>query len=177
MSEIIADIAVEFRKYKGLADRAVAGLSDDDFFRRPAEHVNPIALIVKHLAGNLASRWADFLATDGEKPARDRDSEFVVGPDDTRANLMAAWERGWSILFDTLAGLKEDDLNKSVTIRGEPHRVQQALLRGLNHAAYHVGQILYIARLQKPDAEYVTVPPGQSQAVRGGYFSKPSTGR
>jgi len=177
MSELIADVTVEFRKHKGLADAALAGLSDDAFFRRPAEHVNPIALIVKHLAGNLASRWANFLTTDGEKPTRDRDSEFLVGPDDTRANLMAAWERGWSILFATLGELKEDDLGKSVTIRGEPHRVQQALLRGLNHAAYHVGQILYIARLHQPDAEYLTVPPGQSRALRGGYLSKPATGR
>jgi len=177
MSEIIPDITVEFRKHKGLADRAVAGLPDEAFFRRPADHVNPIALILKHLAGNLASRWADFLTTDGEKPTRDRDSEFVLGPDDTRANLMAAWERGWSILFDTLAGLKEDDLDQAVTIRGEPHRVRQALLRGLNHAAYHVGQVLYIARFVNPDAEYLTVPPGQSQAVRGGYFGRPATGR
>ncbi|HKA07551.1 MAG TPA: DUF1572 family protein [Gemmataceae bacterium] len=177
MSEFIPDISVEFRKHKGLADRAMADLSDDAFFRRPAEHVNPIALIVKHLAGNLASRWADFLTTDGEKPTRDRDSEFVLGPDDTRANLMVAWERGWSILFATLAALKDDDLEKSVTIRGEPHRVQQALLRGLNHAAYHVGQILYIARLQNPEARYLTVPPGQSRSVRGGYFSRPETGR
>jgi uncharacterized damage-inducible protein DinB len=177
MAEIIPDITIESRKHKSLADRAIAGLSDDAFFRRPAEHVNPIALIVKHLAGNLASRWADFLTTDGEKPTRDRDSEFVLGPDDARANLMAAWERGWSILFATLAGLKDDDLEKSVTIRGEPHRVQQALLRGLNHAAYHVGQILYIARLHQPDAEYLTVPPGQSRRVRGGYLSKPPPGR
>src|SRR5262245_54362904 len=177
MSEFIPDISVEFRKHKGLADRAMADLSDDAFFRRPAEHVNPIALIVKHLAGNLASRWADFLTTDGDKPTRDRDSEFVLGPNDTRANLMAAWERGWSILFATLAGLKDDDLGKSVTIRGEPHRVQQALLRGVNHAVYHIGQILYIARLHKPDADYLTVPPGQSRAVRGGYFDKPAAGR
>ena len=177
MSDVVSDITVEFRKHKGLADKAMSGLLDDDFFRLPAEHVSSIALIVKHLAGNLASRWAEFLTTDGEKPTRDRDSEFVIGQDDTRSNLMAAWERGWSILFATLAGLKDDDLEKSVTIRGEPHRVQQALIRGLNHAAYHVGQILYIARLLKPDAEYLTVPPGQSRAVRGGYFSKPATGR
>jgi Protein of unknown function (DUF1572) len=176
MSELINDITVEFRKHKSLADRAVAGLSDEAFFRRPAEHVNPIAVILKHLAGNLASRWADFLTTDGEKPTRDRDSEFVLGPGDTRANLLAAWERGWSILFDTLTGLTEGDLGKSVTIRGEPHRVQQALLRGLDHTAYHVGQILYIARMYAPDAEYLTVPPGRSREVRGGYLSKPAAG-
>ena len=143
MSTLIADITFEFHKHKDLADRAMAALSDDAFFRRPANQVNPIALIVKHLAGNLASRWADFLSTDGEKHTRDRDAEFIVAPDDSRANLLAAWERGWSILFATLATLTEADLAKTVAIRGESLRVQQALLRGLNHAAYHVGQILY----------------------------------
>jgi hypothetical protein len=170
MSTIIPDITFEFRRHKELADRAMAGLSDDAFFRRPADQVNPIALIVKHLAGNLASRWADFLSTDGEKPTRDRDGEFILTPDDSRSNLLAAWERGWSILFATLATLTEADLAKTVTIRGESLRAQQALLRGLNHAAYHVGQILYIARIMKPDAEYLTVPPGQSRRLEGAYL-------
>jgi Protein of unknown function (DUF1572) len=170
MSQLIPDITVEFRKHKDMADRAMAGLSDDAFFQRPAAQVNPVALIVKHLAGNLASRWADFLTTDGDKPTRDRDAEFVVAAADTRASLFAAWERGWSILFATLGTLKDSDLDKVVPIRGEPHRVQQALLRGLNHAAYHVGQILYLARWLNPGGEWLTVPPGKSREVRGGYL-------
>ena len=170
MSTLIADITFEFQRHKELADRAMGGLADDAFFRRPADQVNPIALIVKHLAGNLTWRWSDFLSTDGEKPTRDRDAEFILAPDDSRASLLEAWERGWSILFATLATLAEADLAKTVTIRGESLRAQQALLRGLNHAAYHVGQILYIARIMKPDAEYLTVPPGQSRNVAGGYL-------
>jgi hypothetical protein len=170
MSTLIVDITFEFHRHKDLADRATGGLDDDAFFRRPAAQVNPIALIVKHLAGNLASRWADFLTSDGEKPTRDRDAEFILTPDDSRTTVLAAWERGWSILFATLATLTEPDLAKTVTIRGESLSAQQALLRGLNHAAYHVGQVLYIARIMKPDAEYLTVPPGQSRRVEGGYL-------
>lgn len=169
MSTLIADLTHEFRSQKTYADRAIAALSADDFFRRPGEAVNPIALIVKHLAGNLKSRWYDFLASDGEKPTRDRDAEFVLGPDDTQAGLLAAWERGWGTLFDTLAGLTDADLGKTITIRGEPHTAQQALLRGLNHAAYHIGQIMYIARLLKPDAPYQTIAPGKSKEHTPGY--------
>jgi hypothetical protein len=169
MSTLIADLMHEFRTQKDLADRAVAPLPADAFFRRPGEAVNPIALIVKHLAGNLKSRWYDFLAADGEKPTRDRDAEFVLGPDDTQAGLLAHWERGWGTLFDTLARLTDADLGKTITIRGEPHSAQQAILRGLTHAAYHVGQILYVARLLRPDAPYLTIPPGESQAHRAGY--------
>jgi hypothetical protein len=167
MSHLIIDAAHEFRRHKTLADRAVAGLSDDALFRRPAEHVNPVALIVKHLAGNLASRWADFLTSDN------RDSEFQITPSDTRESLLAAWEFGWSVLFNTLGTLTDADLQKTVTIRGEPHRVQQALLRGLDHVAYHVGQILYIARWQNPQGEWLTVPPGRSNDVPGAYLKPP----
>jgi Protein of unknown function (DUF1572) len=169
MSALISDLTLEFRRHKDLADRAMAGLPDEAFFRRPGEAVNPVALIVKHLGGNLASRWSDFLTTDGEKPTRHRDGEFLLTPADTRPALLAAWERGWGILFDTLAGLTEADLEKSVTIRGERHSVQQALLRGATHAAYHVGQILYLARLFNPGGSWLTVPPGQSQQVSGAY--------
>jgi uncharacterized damage-inducible protein DinB len=170
MSSIIADIMVEFRRHKHLADRAMAQLDDADFARRPAEQVNPVGLIVKHLAGNLASRWRDFLTTDGEKSDRNRDAEFALTPQDTRANLLAAWERGWETLFHALAGLSDTDLRKTVTIRGEPHTVSQALLRGLTHAAYHTGQILYLARLLRPESPWLTIPPGKSASVRGAYF-------
>ena len=173
MSTLITDLTHEFRKQKELADRAVAPLPADAFFRRPGEAVNPIALIVKHLAGNLKSRWYDFLAADGEKPTRDRDAEFVLGPDDTQAGLLAVWERGWGTLFETLAGLADADLDKPITIRGEPHTARQAILRGLTHAAYHVGQILYVARLLKPDAPYLTIPPGGSKSHQAAYRTSP----
>src|SRR5262245_44561556 len=110
MDDLLPDLLFEFRRHKDLADRAMAQLDDRAFFERPGAHVNPVALIVKHLAGNLDSRWTEFLTTDGEKPSRDRDREFLVAEHDTRANLMAAWERGWAILFDTIQGLKPSDL-------------------------------------------------------------------
>ena len=173
MSTLISDLTHDFRKHKGFADRAIATLPDDAFFKRPGEAVNPIALIVKHLAGNLQSRWTDFLTTDGDKPTRDRDGEFTLMPADTRTTLLAAWEQGWAALLATLAGLTDADLGKTIAIRGEPHTVQQALLRGLSHTAYHVGQIAYVARLLKPDAPYITIPPGQSKDHKPGYL-KPS---
>jgi uncharacterized damage-inducible protein DinB len=176
MEGFLADLQHEFRRYKAVAERAMAHLEDEDFFRRPGEQVNPVALIVKHLAGNLASRWTDFLTTDGEKPTRDRDREFVPTGADTRESLMAAWERGWGALFDTLSALTEADLPARVTIRGEAHSVRQALLRGVLHVAYHTGQILYLVRLWRPDSEWMTIPPGQSRGVVGGYLRPPQTG-
>jgi hypothetical protein len=122
------------------------------------------------LAGNLRSRWTDFLTADGQEAGRDRDSEFVLTDQDTRANLLTAWEHGWHALFHTLESLGDSDLDKSVTIRGERHSVRQALLRGLSHAAYHTGQILYLARLWRPDSPWVTIAPGQSRKDGGNYL-------
>src|SRR5262249_42251095 len=156
------DAVHEFRRHKDLVDRGVRRLSEEQFFRRPGEQVNSIALIVKHLAGNLLSRWTKFLTSDGEKSTRNRDTEFELTPEDTRESLRAAWELGWSALFNTLGDLTGSDLDKTVTIRGEPHRVQQALLRGLNHVAYHTGQVLYLARLINPGGEWLTIAPGKS---------------
>lgn len=167
---LLGDLRYDFEHHKRMADRAMVNVDDQDFFRRPAAHLNPVALIVKHLAGNLASRWTDFLTTDGEKPTRDRDGEFVLTEQDTRVNLLAAWERGWKTLLDALDSLGEADLEKSVMIRGESHRVTQALLRGLSHAAYHTGQILYLVRLWRPDSPWLTIPPGQSRKVAAAYF-------
>ena len=169
MDDFLQDLHHEFRRHKGLADRALAELDDAQFFHRPGPLVNPVALIVKHLAGNMASRWTDFLATDGEKPTRDRDGEFLLTEADTRAHLMADWERGWSTLFDTLTGLTDADLGRTVTIRGEAHSVRQALMRGMTHVAYHTGQILYLVRWSRPESEWLTVPPGESRDVPGVY--------
>jgi uncharacterized damage-inducible protein DinB len=169
-ADLLDDVLLELRRHKELADKAITALSDDAFFRRPAEHVNPIALIVKHLAGNLVSRWTDFLTTDGDKPNRDRDAEFVLTAADTRGSLMAAWDRGWKAVLSTVGSLTSGDLAREITIRGEKHTVQQALLRGLNHAVYHIGQILYLARLFAPDRPWLTIAPGQSKQYRPGYL-------
>jgi uncharacterized damage-inducible protein DinB len=158
------DIVFSFRKHKEMAEKAVAQLDDDLFLRRPGEHSNSVAIIVKHMAGNLESRWTDFLTSDGDKPWRDRDAEFSIGPDDTRAHLRAAWDRGWGALFQALAALQESDWTRTVLIRGEPHSVMQAIHRALTHAAYHTGQIVYLARLLQTGAwTWITIPPGQSK--------------
>jgi uncharacterized damage-inducible protein DinB len=159
MNDFLADLQHEFLRHKGLVDRAMAELDDQEFFRRPGTPVNPVALIVKHLAGNLVSRWTDFLSTDGEKASRDRDGEFLLAEQDTRPNLLAAWERGWAVLFATLAGLSDADLEKSVTIRGESQTARQALLRGMSHVAYHTGQVLYLVRWLRPESPWLTIPP------------------
>jgi hypothetical protein len=127
------------------------------------------------VAGNLASRWTDFLTTDGDKSWRDRDGEFIIGPGDTRSSLVAAWETGWTAVLQTLAGLHEADLLKTVTIRREPHTVFQAIHRSVTHTSYHVGQIVYLARLMTRDGwEWITIPPGQSRQwkAQGGNYLK-----
>lgn len=169
MSTLLANITHEFRRHKALIDKSLSELPDEAFFQRPGENSNPIALIVKHLAGNLASRWKDFLTTDGEKPNRHRDQEFVLTPDDTREKLMARWERGWSIALGTLATLTDADLEKMVTIRSEPLTVTQALVRGAGHISWHTGQILYIARLLNPGGTWLTIAPGKSAGFPGTY--------
>jgi hypothetical protein len=158
------EITFGFRKQKEWAEKGFTQVkADSDFFRKPGEFSNSIAAIIKHVAGNLFSRWRDFLSSDGEKPDRNRDAEFVIGEQDTRPNLIAAWERGWSTLFDTLANLSDADFQKTIRIRGEPHTVYQALLRSLAHVAYHTGQIVYLSRLMQKDGwEWITIAPGQS---------------
>jgi uncharacterized damage-inducible protein DinB len=162
------DIAFSFRKQKELAEKAFRQVkADEDFFRKPGAFSNSIAAVIKHVAGNLASRWTDFLTTDGDKPWRDRDAEFIITEADTRAHLLAAWEAGWDTLFRTLAGLREEDLAKRVTIRGEEHTVLQAIHRSLTHTAYHTGQIVYLSRLMQQDGwEWITIPPGQSRQFK-----------
>jgi uncharacterized damage-inducible protein DinB len=166
---LLQDLVHEFHRHKSLADRATSALDDAAFFHRPADQVNPIALIVKHLAGNLKSRWTDFLTTDGEKPTRNRDSEFVLTDQDTRTALTSAWEQGWQTLLNTLASLQPADLEKSITIRGESQTAYQALIRGLCHVAYHTGQITYLARVGNANAPWLTIAPGKSQQHEASY--------
>src|ERR1700739_1580945 len=110
----LEDIIFSFRKHKELAEKASRQVSDEDFFKKPGQHSNSIAIIIKHVAGNLASRWTDFLTTDGEKPWRDRDAEFIIGPEDTRERLLAAWDAAWTALFQTVGTIQEEDLLKKV---------------------------------------------------------------
>jgi uncharacterized damage-inducible protein DinB len=134
-----------FHYYKKLGERAMAQCPDEGLFTTLDAESNSIAIIVKHMAGNMRSRWMDFLTTDGEKPDRNRDTEFEEPPK-TRAALMELWERGWKYLFDALEPLNEEDLTRTVTIRTEPHSVMQAISRQLAHYAHHVGQILFLAK-------------------------------
>ena len=141
----LADSIDLFRYYKKLGERAIEQCPDEGLFTALDSESNSIAIIVKHMAGNMRSRWTDFLSTDGEKPDRNRDSEFEDAPK-TRADLMALWERGWKILFGALEGMTDADLTRTITIRTEPHSVTQAINRQIAHYSYHIGQIVFLAR-------------------------------
>jgi hypothetical protein len=141
----IADALSLFRYYKRLAERAMEQVTDEQLFAVLDRETNSIAVIVKHMAGNMRSRWTDFLTTDGEKPNRDRDSEFV-DPPDTRKELLGVWEDGWNRLFTALEPLTDADLGRTITIRGEAHSVMQAINRQLAHYPHHVGQIVLLAK-------------------------------
>jgi hypothetical protein len=141
----LEDSLAVFRYYKNLAEKAMDQVADEHLFAVLDEEANSIATIVKHMTGNMRSRWTDFLTTDGEKPDRNRDSEFV-DPPATRAALMADWENGWTRVFETLESLTDDDLARTVTIRGEAHSVMQAINRQLAHYPHHVGQIVLLAK-------------------------------
>jgi hypothetical protein len=136
------------KQYKTLADKGMAQISDEEFFRPPEPDSNSIAIIVKHVNGNLLSRWTDFLTTDGEKEWRDRDGEFEMDRME-RIQLMQMWERSWHCLFSSLELLTANDLGKVVTIRTEPHSVLEAINRTMAHVSYHVGQIVFLAKMFK----------------------------
>ena len=147
MQGYLEDVMREYRNQKQLAERAIAQLGNDsDLFVSLGEGENSIELIVKHLAGNLRSRWTDFLTTDGEKPTRQRDGEFEHETGETRVSLLTRWAIGWRTLFDALEKLTPDDLSRTVSIRNEPHTVLQAINRNLAHTAHHVGQIVFLAK-------------------------------
>jgi hypothetical protein len=152
-----------FRDYKTLAERAFAQISDEDFFKTLDEESNNIAVNMKHMAGNMISRWTDFLTTDGEKPERNRDIEFVILPGTTRAEMLAYWERGWKCVFDAVEPLRPDDLMRTITIRGEDHTVLQAINRQLTHYAYHTGQIVFLAKhFRSSEWQSLSVPRNRS---------------
>ena len=153
----------EFRRYKTLGEGALGQLGPDDLLATP-EAGNSIATLVWHISGNLESRFTDFLTTDGEKPERDRDGELaprVASAEEIRAK----WERGWEVLFRAIEPLDDADLARGVSIRGVPLRVDEALARALAHISYHVGQVVYAARLFRGNAwRYLSIPPGGSAA-------------
>jgi hypothetical protein len=152
-----------FRGYKRMAEGALEQLSDQEFFHLPDPESNSAALVVKHVAGNLRSRWTDFLTSDGEKPDRNRDQEFIVAETDTRDDLMRRWEQSFTTVFATIQSLRPEDLARTVTIRQEPHSVLQALNRSLLHTAYHVGQILYLGKhLRGSEWKTLSIPRGKS---------------
>ncbi|HEU4795020.1 MAG TPA: DUF1572 family protein [Pyrinomonadaceae bacterium] len=148
--EIVQDYLDDARKamraYKKLAEKALDQLTDDEYFSTLDEESNSVAVVMKHMAGNMFSRWTDFLTTDGEKPNRNRDYEFVIGADTTKDEIRDYWERGWECVFAALDPLQIEDLDKRVFIRGEEHTVVQAINRQLMHYSYHIGQIVYLAK-------------------------------
>jgi hypothetical protein len=165
-----------FRHYKSLAERAMAQLTDEQLVVVLDEESNSIAVIVKHMTGNMRSRFTDLLTTDGEKPNRCRDLEFV-DPPQTREGLMTSWEQGWACVLDALGALGEDDLGKTVTIRGEAHSVMQAINRQVAHYGYHCGQIVMLAKhLNHAGWKPLTVGRGESEEfnrrVRAGLASQ-----
>lgn len=164
MAAVIESITAEFRRYKALGEGAIAQLSDAELVIPPAGGGNSVATICWHMAGNLRSRFTDFLTSDGEKPWRDREEEFKARHV-IHAELLEHWERGWGALLATLSELQDGDLDRSVVIRGQHFRVDEALHRALAHAAYHVGQIVFSAKaLRGPDWRFLSIPPGQSEA-------------
>jgi hypothetical protein len=151
-----------FRYYKKLAERAMAQVSDEQLFAELDKDGNSIAIIVKHMAGNMRSRWVNFLTTDGEKPDRNRDSEFE-GPPATREALLEMWEQGWGYVFGALEPLSDEDLGRTITIRGEAHSVMQAINRQLAHYPMHIGQILMLAKHFAHDHwQSLSIPRGRS---------------
>jgi hypothetical protein len=158
-----ADALQSFRSYKKLAERALEQVSDDDFFRQIDPESNSIAIIVKHIAGNLHSRWTDFLTADGEKPDRFRDGEFIAFDKDSRESLMRFWETGWQTLFDAIEPIQPADFDKTVTIRGEPHTIVEAINRQLTHYPMHIGQIILLAKhFRSAEWKTLSVPRNRS---------------
>lgn len=169
----IEDSIKVFRYYKKLAERAMAQVTDEQLYVALDAEANSIAIVIKHLTGNMLSRWTDFLTTDGEKPWRDRDGEFVIGQNDTRQNLLAAWGAAFAAVDASLAGLGENDLLRKVRVRNEELTVFQATHRSLAHTSYHCGQIIYLSRLLTKDGwKWITIPPNRSKEHMQGSYLK-----
>jgi hypothetical protein len=159
----IDDTLLQLRKLKDQAEKAIAQVDDQQFFALIDPDANSIAIVMKHMAGNMRSRWTDFLTSDGEKPDRNRDGEFIV-EGNTRSQILANWEEGWKRLMGALSALKPEDLERTVRIRGEAHTVIEAINRQLTHYAAHVGQIVLLAKhFAGPQWKTLSIPKGKSQ--------------
>ncbi|RPH56421.1 DUF1572 domain-containing protein [bacterium] len=167
------DVKDQFRKLKDLAEGALAQVRDEDLFAALDPESNSLAVLMQHMAGNLRSRWTGFLHSDGEKPDRNRDAEFVLAPGITREELFERWEEGWRCLFQALSALSEEDLALTVLIRAEPHSVIKAINRQLTHYGYHVGQVVFLAKhLASDHWKTLSVPRGGSRAFNAEKFGR-----
>jgi len=173
--DLVASVEGEYRRYKAYAEGAFAQMSGDQFNARSGPESNSVAMIVWHMSGNFASRFTEFLTTDGEKSWRAREEEFASRLV-SKPECLAKWEAGWKVLTDALASLTDADLDRTVFIRKQPLSVRDALIRSLSHASYHVGQIVYIAKtLRSAEWDYLSIPPGQSDAYnKNPAFDKPA---
>jgi uncharacterized protein DUF1572 len=163
----LSEILRQLRGHKRMAESAMAQLTDEQFFAAIDPESNSVAVLAKHIAGNARSRFSDFLTSDGEKPDRFRDREFEIDEGSTRSQIMRYWEEGWTIVFTTFDSLKAQDVERTVTIRQEPHTVMQALNRALAHYAQHIGQIVFLAKhLRSSEWETLTIPRGKSEEYK-----------
>lgn len=172
-ANFLTSVKAQFEHYKAIGERSFAQVTDADLFWQSNDESNSIAIIVKHLSGNMLSRWTDFLTTDGEKEWRQRDQEFE-GDISTRAEMMDKWNQGWECLFNALNSISEDDLQtKTVYIRNEGHSITEAIHRQLAHYPYHVGQIVLIAKMRSEHWNALTIAKGKSDNYNAEMFSKP----
>jgi len=168
-SDYLEEINRQFRGHKRMGEAAMAQLEDMDFFVTLDPESNSVAALVKHIAGNARSRFTDFLTSDGEKPDRFRDQEFEVSAKTTREEVMRWWEEAWSHVFSALYSLQREDVQRTVTIRQEPHTVMQALNRALAHYAQHIGQIVFLAKhLRSSQWQTLSIPRGKSEQYKAG---------
>lgn len=166
-SQYIEEARRQMRGYKRMGEDAMTQLRDDDFFLTLDPEANSIAILVKHLAGNMRSRFTDFLSTDGEKPDRFRDREFEVSGATTRDDVMGWWQEGWACVLAAIEGLKPEDVMRTVTIRGEPHTVLQAINRQIAHYAAHIGQIVFLSKhLRSSEWKTLSIPRGKSEEFK-----------
>ena len=173
MTDYLQSVVKQFRYYKELGDKTIEQVSEEDLFWKPNKESNNIAIIIKHLSGNMLSRWTDFLTTDGEKEWRNRDFEFS-NDINNKNDLLQEWEKGWNCLFDSLRKLTINDLNKEIYIRNMGHSVIEAINRQLCHYAYHIGQIVFIGKSAKTqDWNSLSIPKGNSKTYNENKFAKP----
>ena len=167
------DALSSLRSGKKLADKAIAQLKDEEFFVTLDQESNSIAVIMKHMAGNMFSRWTDFLNSDGEKPNRNRDMEFVIEPHTTKDDVIDYWERGWKCVFEALEPLRPEDLEKTVKIRGEEHTIVEAINRQMMHYSYHVGQIVFLAKhFRSTEWTSLSIPRNRSAEFNASMMNK-----